>query len=457
MKRTWDSLLAKFPFGTAPLVLLIVTSLAGLWVMVHPIAANTATARVWTFVPEHARQYRAAGAAYELLHPGVTIDVQQFDYQTVSTRLRSAFWADLDVPELVDVEISSAGTFFTGPVEEIGFVDLKPRLEASGLLRRMVASRFAPYTNRGHIFGMPHDVHPVLFAYRKDVFDDEHIDPSSIETWDDFIKVGRKLRRLPGEHPDGARYIIQLPKAEGWGVEILMFQRGGGYFDQDGKLTLDDEKVVETVEMYIPLVVGPDRISGDFGSFGQPMVHAMEDGRTLGFLAPDWRCRLFENDMPRLGGKMAVMPLPAVVPGGRRTSTWGGTMIGITKHSKDIDRAWEIAKYLYTDPASWERQWTQTGILPPVKEAWDLPAFHQPSEYWSHQKLGEILASLAPDVPPQYTHPFIELAKNKLSEVVSASSRQFEERGADGFDAFVRQRLHRAADEVRRQMQRNPF
>ena len=264
-------------------------------------------------------------------------------------------------------------------------------------MHRMVASRFAPYTNRGHIFGMPHDVHPVLFAYRKDVFDQEHIDPNDLQTWDDFIKVGRRLRRLPGEHPDGARYIIQLPKAEGWGVEILMFQRGAGYFDQEGRLTLDDDMVAETVEMYVPLVVGPDRISGDFGSWGQPMVRAMEDARTLGFLSPDWRCRLFENDMPRLRGKMAVMPLPAIKPGGRRTSTWGGTMIGITKHSKDVERAWEIAKYLYTDPASWERQWVQTGILPPVKEAWDLPAFHRAErEYWSNQKLAEILAASLP-------------------------------------------------------------
>src|SRR6476469_9746407 len=141
MKRHWDALLAKFPFGTAPLVVLILTSLAGLWVLAHPVEVNTATARVWTFVPEHALQYRAAGAAYELLHPGVKLEVRQFERQAMNSSLRSAFWADLDVPELVDVEITSAGTFFTGPVDEIGFVDLKSRLEASGLLQRMVPSR----------------------------------------------------------------------------------------------------------------------------------------------------------------------------------------------------------------------------------------------------------------------------------------------------------------------------
>src|SRR4029079_5300818 len=98
-----------------------------------------------------AMQYRAAGAAFELLHPGVTLDVRQFERQAMNSSLRSAFWADLDVPELVDGEIPPAGTFFTGPVDEIGFVDLKPRLEASGLLQSMVPSRFPPYTNRGPI------------------------------------------------------------------------------------------------------------------------------------------------------------------------------------------------------------------------------------------------------------------------------------------------------------------
>ncbi|HEY3593377.1 MAG TPA: extracellular solute-binding protein [Polyangiaceae bacterium] len=457
-RPTASSLLSKFPFGTAPLVVLLVTLLAGSWVLAHPSPAkNPATIRLWTYTPEHIKQYQAAAAAYERANPGVHISVEQFEYRAMATRLRSAFWAGLDVPELVETNSTLAAGFFAGPVDEVGFLDLRPLLESSGLIDHIVKSRLAQFTNRGHIFGLPHDVHPVLIAYRKDIFDAEGIDVSTIETWDDFVRVGRRLRRLPGEHPDGARYILQLPRAEGWGVEIMMIQNGGGYFDADGQLIMDSEETVQAIERYVPMIAGPDRVAGDLGNWAQPMVKAMEEGRTLSFLAPDWRARGFENDMPLLKGKMALMPLPAFKRGGRRTSTWGGSMLGLTKLSKDPERVWDVARYLYTSPESCAAEWNGAGILPPVRDAWKLPAFNQRSAYWSNQLAAQEYAKVADDVPAHYMHPLMEFAEGKLGEVEAAAVRYYEEHGADGFDAFVRRELHGAADVIRRQMRRNPF
>jgi arabinosaccharide transport system substrate-binding protein len=456
-RPTVSSLLSKFPFGTAPLVVLLVTVVAGTWVLVHPVAANTATVRIWTYTPEHVKQYQSAAAAYERTHPGVHIAVEQFEFRAMSTRLRSAFWADLDVPELVETNATVAAGFFMGPVDEVGFIDLRPRLEQTGLLDQFVQSRLVQFTSRGHIFGLPHDVHPVLIAYRKDIFDAEGVDVSAIETWDDFIKVGRGLRRLPGEHPDGARYILQMPRSEGWGPEILMLQNGGGYFDADGRVIMDAEEVVEALEKYVPMIAGPDRVAGDLGNWNQPMVKAMEDGRTLAFLAPDWRARGFENDMPLLKGKMALMPLPAFTRGGRRTSVWGGTMLGLTKGAKDPERVWDIARYLYTSPESCQAEWTGAGILPPVREAWQLPAFLERSAYWSNQAPAQEYAKVADQVPAHYLNPLMEFAEGQLGQVAAAAVRYYEVQGADGFDAFVRRRLHQSAEEIRRQMRRNPF
>ena len=74
--------------------------------------------------------------------------------------------------DLVEVEISFAGPFFRGPKEEIGFVDLVPYLERDGLYDRIVQTRFAPYMSRKAIYGLPHDVHPVALAYRRDIFEE---------------------------------------------------------------------------------------------------------------------------------------------------------------------------------------------------------------------------------------------------------------------------------------------
>jgi ABC-type glycerol-3-phosphate transport system substrate-binding protein len=175
------------------------------------------------------------------------------------------------------------------------------------------------------------------------------------------------------------------------------------------------------------------------------------------FVCPDWYARAFENDTPQLAGKMALMPLPAAVPGGRRTSTWGGTMIGITKGCRDPERAWSLLKHLFATPAGWDQQWNSTGILPGMPESWTRPTIAATSAYWSGTAHGLAFAQLAPEVPPQYTGAYIDLAKGKYTEVMFACCRRWETQGEDGFVDFVRQRLAQAAEEVRRQMTRNPF
>jgi arabinosaccharide transport system substrate-binding protein len=439
------------PLGLAPMVMLAVLVLAGAWLLANPVPKKTATLRLWTFTHIHADAYRQAAPAFEAKHPGVKVDIQLVHGDAVTSRLRAAFWAGLDVPDLVEVEISRAGSFFRGPVEEVGFLDLTERLRESGLYERIVPTRFAPYTNRGKIFGLPHDVHPVMLAYRRDLFEELGIDPARLQTWDDFIREGRRVTNR------GERHMIHLSASEAYNVEMFLFQRGGGYFDPDGNLIMDEEIAVQTMQWYIPLVAGPDRIGADPGFWGQPFARAMEDGYTLSFVCPDWKSRSTEKDIPRLSGRMALMPLPAFEPGGRRTSTWGGTMLGITTASADPDLAWKFAMHIYYEPDQLADAFRETNILPPLKDAWRLPAVLEPRPYWSGQPLGKLYADLAGQVPPQYASPFTELAKAKMGAVVAACASYYNTHGERGFDEFVRARLKQAADDVRRQMTRNPF
>ena len=437
-------------FGKAPAVLLLVTVLTGAYILFNPVAESQATLRLWTFARNHFDAYVNAVPAFEAKHPGKSLEVQLVHGQAVTTRLQAAFWADLDVPDLVEVEISSAGSFFRGPIDDVGFVDLLPFLRRSGLYERIVQTRYAPYTSRGKVFGLPHDVHPVMLAYRRDLFEEEGIDPDAIETWEDFVEAGRRITR-PGE-----RYIIELSDNNAGHFETLLFQRDGGYFAPDGTLIMDSDKTLETLLFYIPLVAGDDRIGADLGS-GRVFTQAVEQGYFLSFICPDWRSKICETDVPRMAGKMALMPLPAPAPGGRRTSTWGGTMLGITKACPEPELAWEAAKHLYLDKEELAARFNETNILPPLKDAWEEPAFKEERPYWSGQRLGALYAQMAEEVPPQYSSPFITTAKGKMSEVVSACAAYYRSNGDDGFEDFARKRLAQAGDEVRRYMRRNPY
>ena len=446
-----------FPYGRAAFSFLVLAVLSGGWLRWSAwhsghtvLPPGTKTITFWVFARTHYEAYQKASVEFEAKHPGVKVDLQLVSNDGLATRLQNAFLADLDVPDMVEVEISSSGTFFRGPLKDVGFADLTDRVHNTGLWDKMVHARFAPYTSRGHIFGIPHDVHPVQLAYRRDLLEKAGVDVDKIKTWDDFIAVGHKLTVL------GQRYMIDLSDSGPDNLETCLFQRGGGYFDLQGLCTLDNEAAVKTMCWYVPLVAGPKRIGNTIG-WGQVLTKAVEDGYVLFVICPDWRSKSLEQEIPRVSGKMALMPLPAVEPEGIRTSTWGGTMLGITKKSKEPDLAWALAMHLYLDKAQLAERFRQTNILPAMSEAWNQTAFHEPHPYFSNQPLGDTYARLAPLVPFQYTSPFIGTAKAKLGEALVSCVEEYSQHPDRNLEPFVRQRLKQSADEVRRLIAHNPY
>ncbi len=443
----------SFPFGLAALCLLLLSLITGAYIAAHPTPKKTSTLTMWTFAKPHYEAYSKAVPAFEKANPGVKVDVQLVSYNATTQRLRAAFWADLDVPDLVEVEISAAGSFFRGSEKNIGFLDLTDRIQAENLDKRMVAARFGPYMSRGRIYGLPHDVHPVQLAYRRDIFEKEGVDVKQIETWDDFVRVGQQLTKRQGGQ---TRYMIELSDTSRDNLEVFLFQRGGGYFDAQGDVIFDNQAAVQAMMQYVPLVAGPDRIGNNLGG-GQILTRAVEDGYLLCLLAPDWRTKSFENDIPKMKGKMALMPLPAIERGGPRTSTWGGTMLGITKKCQNPDLAWKFAKFLYLNEQDLAERFSGTNIIPPVRAVWDSPAFTRPSPYWSGQPLGKTYADLAPQVPLQYGSPFVQIAKDKLGQALVACVQRYNTQGKEGFEPFVQEQLKRSADQVRKMMARSPY
>ena len=331
-----------FPFGLAPAIILVLTLLSGGWLALNPIdKQEDTTLRMWIFARGHYDAYQKALPAFHEKHPEEKVDLQNVGLEAVSTRLQAAFWADLEVPELVEVEISRAGTFFRGKAEDVGFQDLRPWLEETGLIDDIVQSRFTPYSKHGKIYGLPHDVHPVAIAYRRDIFERAGIDLSTVETWDEFVEIGRKMT-VPGE-----RYMLLASAGTYSDFEVLMFQRGTGYYDENGKLIMDNDIVRDLLLWFVPLCVGEDRIANNPGNFGAAFANAFGNGDVLCVLTPDWRSKLIEQDLERISGKVALMPMPAFEPGGRRTSTSGGTMLGITYSAEDPTAALNLARHLY--------------------------------------------------------------------------------------------------------------
>jgi ABC-type glycerol-3-phosphate transport system substrate-binding protein len=107
-----------------------------------------------------------------------------------------------------------------------------------------------------------------------------------------------------------------------------------------------------------------------------------------------------------LGGKIRVMPLPAWEPGGRRTSTVGGTAMFIPKGCPRVDEAWALAKFLYFDRESLVQRFRTQNIVPPLQTVYDDPVFDEPVAFFQGQRVGQLLTELAAEVPPVNGSPY---------------------------------------------------
>ncbi len=411
----------SFPLGKGPMVMLVLFLISSVFIFA-PSEEKGKNFEFWVFAPTHYEEYQARLPIFEAQHPGINVQLINFG-GTMHDKLLTALLSDFGAPDVVEVEITSIGRFLKGAIDEVGFVDLRPRLESEGWMDKLVVSRFTPWSYRDRIFGIPHDLHPVVLLYRDDLFKASGVEMTKIETWDDFIAAGKKATRdLDG---DGKidQYAIVLDRKTESDYFNLLLQRGGGFFDVDGNVIIDNDIAIETLEFFTSLFNEHKIATPVYGNWhGDPSNYAaMQEGKILSVLAPDWYVGLLKSQVPQMSGKWKAISMPAWEHGGRRTTTRGGTMIGITKQCKDPDLAWELLKFTYFDRSGLINRYETTSIIPPLKAAWDAPIYKKPDAYLGGQSIGELFIELAPDLPPRYQNPYWSEAADLLNDAIFAA------------------------------------
>ena len=116
---------------------------------------------------------------------------------------------------------------------------LKPLLKEDGLLDEFVLARLKVWSNRGRFYGLPHDLHPIVLMYQKKLFDEAGVDMDKIKTWDDFVVEGKKLVKDKDGDGKNDQFALMLSDRT-WNFYWMMLQqRRGGLFDQDGNVIID--------------------------------------------------------------------------------------------------------------------------------------------------------------------------------------------------------------------------
>jgi arabinosaccharide transport system substrate-binding protein len=458
----------SFPPGKPLLVMLMLAVAAGIVVAAHSTPPRP-DLLVWVFADEHFRAYslplpdgqESLTDRYQKL-TGLSIGVDLIGTQAEDIRLVSLFMDQAkgaDLPDLCEVEIGSVGKYFRPPVDQVGFLPLNQYLEHDNLMDKFVASRFAPWSKRDPrtgqlvIFGIPHDLHPVTLTYRKDLFDQAGIDPSTAKTWSQFQNLCLSYMAWQNSHGHGDRAAMGIPSSSPDLLLNMLLQRHVNLVDPDNHQFLDDPLVADTLAFYTRLVAGPRRIGADATPGTAGFVRDLDEGSIAAVMTPDWQVSAIAQYAPDLAGKLRMMPLPRFDPNhDSPTSTWGGTMIGIPRQCRDPDAAWRLLKYLYLSPDGLDAQRQVTGILPAVRSAWSVAPTPDDLIYGG-QSIQKLYIDMANQIPEQYVTPFTPLAQNELAYVLTRSVAYERASGDAGLPKKCSDLLHETADILKSQIQ----
>jgi arabinosaccharide transport system substrate-binding protein len=415
---------------------------------------------LWVFDRNHARIASTVAKEWNREHPQTPVQVSLLNGPAIMTRMLTGFYSDTPVADMIEVERTMVGQVFAGPVADVGFVDLTGRLEREHLRAGINTPSFSPWTTRGRIFGLPHDVHPVMLLYRADLVEAAGIDVTKIETWDDYFRLLRPLMvDLDG---DGRvdRYLLNASPTSLYNHEVFLLQAGGRMFDADDQPVLDDPVNVRILARLATWYTGSRQVAAEVPIGGASAIRLVRDGYVVGLLAPDWFAGSIKTSLPDMAGKFKLMPLPAWEKGGRRTSVLGGTMLGLTKAGPNPEAAWAFAKRLYLSREGAEGLYEADRIISPVKANWKESFYDVPDPFFCGQPVGRMYIQLAPDVPLRTSSPYYPQAQQLLNRVVIDLCRYADDHGigeAGPLEPETRRLLEQGQRELRAQMDRNVF
>jgi arabinosaccharide transport system substrate-binding protein len=413
----------------------------------------------WVFSPEHAGMYEPLIADHDA-SDGVKLDMSIMSIAAIQSRMMSGFFGGLPTADLIEVEKAVAPQAFMGPVEAIGFHDLTDLLVEEGLLEQLNEPSLSPWSVDGRVFGLPHDVHPVMLAYRADLTEAAGIDITQAETWDEYFEMLRPLMadKDGDARPDHTPLSFWFTNQDL--IETLMLQGDGQLFTPFGEPVIASERNAHLLATLVSWCVGPDRTAIDINEWSAAGHQEKVDGLAIGYIAPDWMCSIWKMHVPGLEGKLKLMPLPAFEPGGRRTSVRGGTMLGIPKTTEHFDRAWDYAKLLYNSPEVARKLYREVDIISPVRSLWDDPVYSEPDPFFMDQRKGLMYIELAPEIPLRPSSPYNKQAAIDIRDAALNLAEFATDNAlftAEELTPEATRLLERVQEQVERRMSRNAF
>ncbi len=339
-------------------------------------AWNIAAASLMGLVPE-----------FENRHPEIKIRVDMTGADMQSRFLLSLI-AGVGAPDISQLQLVDAPKFApSGALMDL--TDLAQKYED-----RFTPSFWENCLYDGRIYAIPWDMGPCAVFYKRDLFERYNVDPESIETWADYIEVGKHIVA----ESNGRTHMLALSVAGLFSFfEIVMQQTGGGIFDPEGRVIVNSPENVQALAVLRAILEAG--IAAPVNAFTPEYLASFQDDTIATYPLAVWLGGSIKDYAAPTAGNWGVFRLPAVEPGGLRTSNLGGSVLVIPEQSDRKEEAWKYIEYVLCTEEAQIQQYRDFDLFPCLMTTFDDPFFDEPDPFYGGQKVRRLFAQDIEKIP----------------------------------------------------------
>ncbi len=309
-------------------------------------------------------QLKFAADNFKKVHPKVNIDIEvdnNINNKVINNKENAV--------DIVNIEDQNVQYF----IDRMPDFPLDVTDEIGSYKDKILKGKLDNLTIKNKIYGFPWNTCPKLILYRSDIFKKEGINVDTIKTWNDYVEVGKKIKKENGE-----KFLVNVQDENNNFNIVLASQLGKSYFNKDGKVDFNSKEWVKVLDT--SKLLYSQNLLYDVNSKSDFINLSKQDLAISTIAEPSYITDLI-NGLQEAKGKWSVMKLPAFEPGGNRDVSIGGANLIVNKNSKNTSAAKEFAKFLISDEHIQMDDLNKYGSFPTNTDIYNLVEFNKNLAY----------------------------------------------------------------------------
>ncbi|MFZ7088905.1 ABC transporter substrate-binding protein [Curtobacterium sp. RRHDQ10] len=376
------------------------------------VASGAVDLSFWTHDPGYEKFFTKALPLAAKKSPFTyKLDITTIAAGDIPTKLIAQAVANTGTPDVVGLEIGAFCRMLRGDIASQLLTDLGPSVASQK--DDLIAARLTPFSKNDHLYALDSDTPLCVYYHREDQFAALGL-PTDFETWEELSSIGAKLHKDKGASIHAV--AVTDPGGAIQNYQILLLQRGGDLWDEDGGLSIETPEAEQTLA-FLADGIQSGAIATVADMYGPSLQAGLKNNSILGVDMPSWYASYgIKPNVPEQTGKWRVRKLPVFKDGGGATSVGGGTGFAALRNKPLSKAGVDLVLATYLDKDQQVKRYEDLGYLPTLRSVYDDPrlaALQDP--YFGNQQLFGVYKSIIDDVPSQHQSADAAILQTVLS------------------------------------------